>query len=342
MSRLLWQRTLANDGSTSTHHVVDTTRDKHYVVKVVSCTTENEVATMMDDVFLQRRVASECKSCVNVDDCFYHAITGFGGGYFLVVIIYEYGMGGELEMRVFNKKNPITDDQMLKWTAQIAKGLQKLHENHFIHRNLKPANVFLTEDLDAMVGDYPITKTYEGTLPVAATYTGGPTYLAPELLNENLMFPGVIGPPVDVWSLGCTVYYLCTGLEICLTAEGNLPKTMDKLLDAVPVRFGKTVREIIKMTLVWDIDERATLEEIIQLVLDEQTYREEMKEAEIRRRQAIIDLFERIDVDQSGSIDVDELFAAIKKDKWVKRLLGRNERLQPLLQPKKARAMFRK
>ena len=104
MSRLLWQRTLANDGSTSTHHVVDTTRDKHYVVKVVPCTTENEVATMMDDVFLQRRVASECKSCVNIDDCFYHAITGFGGGYFLVVIIYEYGMGGELEMRVFNKK----------------------------------------------------------------------------------------------------------------------------------------------------------------------------------------------------------------------------------------------
>ena len=52
----------------------------------------------------------------------------------LVVIIYEYGME-ELEMRVFNK-NPITDDQMLKWTAQIAKGLQKLHENHFIHRNL--------------------------------------------------------------------------------------------------------------------------------------------------------------------------------------------------------------
>ena len=183
-------------------------------------------------------------------------------------------------MRVFNKKNPITDDQMLKWTAQIAKGLQKLHENHFIHRNLKPANVFLTEDLDAMVGDYPITKTYEGTLPVAATYTGGPTYLAPELLNENLMFPGVVGPPVDVWSLGCTVYYLCTGLEICLTAEGNLPKSMDKLLDAVPVRFGKTVREIIKMTLVWDIDERATLEEIMQLVLDEQTYREE-KRAEI-------------------------------------------------------------
>ena len=95
------------------------------------------------------------------------------------------------------------------------------------------------------------------------------------------------------------------------------------------------------MTLVWDIDERATLEEIMQLVLDEQTYREEMKEAEIRRRQAVIDLFERIDADQSGSIDVDELFAAIKKDKWVKRLLGRNERLQ-LLQPKKLARCLRK
>ena len=137
-------------------------------------------------------------------------------------------------------------------------------------------------------------------------------------------------------------YYLCTGLEICLTAEGNLPKSMDKLLDAVPVRFGKTVREIIRMTLVWDIDERATLEEIMQLVLDEQTYREEMKEAEIRRRQAVIDLFERIDADQSGSIDVDELFAAIKKDKWVKRLLGRNERYNPYCSQKKLARCLRK
>ena len=62
--------------------------------------------------------------------------------------------------------------------------------------------------------------------------------------------------------------------------------------------------------------------------------------AELRHRQSIIDLFERVDADQSGEIDMDELFHAIKKDKWVKRLLGRNDRLQPLLQPKKARAMF--
>jgi Ca2+-binding EF-hand superfamily protein len=372
MSRLLWQRTLANDGSTSTHDVLDTSRNKRYVVKVVSCSSENEVATMMDDVFLQRRVASECLSCVNIDDCFYHAITGFGGGYFMVVIIYECGTGGELEHQVLEqaawdkiipphppdslktereikdwiKKHddtgppPITDDKVLMWTLQIAKGLKKLHENQFIHRNLKPSNVFLTESLNAMIGDYPITKTYEGTLPIAATYTGGPTYLAPELLNETLMFPGIIGPPIDVWSLGCTIYYLCSGLEICLTAEGNLPKPMDKLLDAVPVRFERTVRELIRMTLVWDVDERATLDEIIQVVEEEQFERQEAKQAEIRHRQSIVDLFERIDKDQSGSIDMDELFVAIRSDKWVKRLLGRNDRLQPLLQPGKARAMF--
>ena len=372
MSRLLWQRTLANDGSISTHDVLDTTRNRRYVVKIVPCTSEQEVATMMDDVFLQRRVASECLSCVNVDDCFYHAITGFGGGYFLVVIIYECGVGGELEHQVLEQAAwdkiipppppdylqkereikqwikdhddkgppPISDDKVLLWTMQIAKGLQKLHENQFIHRNLKPSNVFLTEDGNAMIGDYPITKTFEGTLPIAATYTGGPTYLAPELLNENLMFPGIIGPPIDVWSLGCTIYYLCSGLEICLTAEGNLPKSMDKLLDAVPVRFGRTVRDLIKMTLVWDIDERATLDEIMQFVGDEQLARQEAHEAELRHRQSIIDLFERVDADQSGAIDMDELFHAIKKDKWVKRLLGRNDRLQPLLQPKKARAMF--
>ena len=88
---------------------------------------------------------------------------------------------------------------------------------------------------------------------------------------------------------------------------------MDKLLDAVPVRFGRTVRDLIKMTLVWDIDERATLDEIMQFVGDEQLARQEAHEAELRHRQSIIDLFERVDADQSGAIDMDEMERCLKE-----------------------------
>jgi Ca2+-binding EF-hand superfamily protein len=340
ISRLLWQRTLANNGSTSTHHVYDTSRDKHYIMKVVPCSTENEVATMMDDTFLQRRVASECPYCVNVDDCFYHAVTGFGGGFYMVIILYECGMNGELADRVFDPKKPINDDQGLEWIGQMARGLQQLHDNQFVHRNVRPQNIFLSSKDIAMVGGYPVAKTFEATLPIAATYTGGPTYLAPELLDEARLFPGVVAPPIDVWALGCTIYYMCTGKEVCLTASGDLPVTMHKLLDGIPVRFETTIREVIRMSLVHDIDERATLEEIIATVDAEQAKRQNAKEAEIRHTESVTKLFHRVDKDGGGSIEMEELMHSIKTDKWVTKLLARNERLQPFLQPERVKKQF--
>jgi Ca2+-binding EF-hand superfamily protein len=340
VSRLLWQRTLSDNGAVSMHQVFDTARDKHYVMKVIPCSSENQVATIMDDTFLQRRVASECRYCVNVDDCFYHAVTGFGGGYYIVMILYECGTKGELAERVFDQSDPIDDELGLTWAGQIAQGLKKLHENQYIHRNLKPANVFISEDETAMIGDYPITKSFEATLPLAATYMGGPTYLAPELLKENLHFPGIISPPIDIWAFGCTIYYMCTGKEVCLTSEGFLPISMDKLMDSIPVRFETTIRQLIQITLVHNSEERATLDEIISIVQAEQNNRQNAREEELRHIQTVTDLFHRIDKDGGGEIEMHELLEAIETDRWVAKLLARNERLQPLLRPEKVMKTF--
>ena len=89
LGRLLWQKTLRADGQTHTHQVYDAARQKSYIIKFIPAANESEVATIMDDVYLIKRVASDCPNLVDVDDCFYHSVTGLGGGYYIVVCIFE-------------------------------------------------------------------------------------------------------------------------------------------------------------------------------------------------------------------------------------------------------------
>eukprot|EP00946_MAST-07B_sp_MAST-7B-sp1_P005293 g5293.t1 len=352
LGRLLWQRTLRADGQTHTHQVYDAARQKSYVIKFIPCANESEVATVMDDAYLIKRVASECRYLVDVDDCFYHSVTGVGGGYYIVVCIFECCEGGEAMKAVIDAAHGarprISDGQLLRWTEQASDALAALHEHQFVHRNLKPENMFLTAEgryaeghQDLKIGDYPITKTFEATLPEASTYIGAPRFLAPELLQQDF-FPGVIAPPLDVWALGCSVYYLATGKEICLRQDGSFPIPLEEMLLAVPARFGTPIRDIVRACLQLHPEDRPTAIDIGEIAHAELVAQENERNARKRNAKAITDLFELIDEDQSGYIELDELLKATQSNHRVIRLLKKSERLRPLLQPEKVRPFFEK
>ena len=346
LGRMLWQKTLRADGQTHTHQVYDAARQKSYIIKFIPAANESEVATIMDDVYLIKRVASDCPYLVDVDDCFYHSVTGLGGGYYIVVCIFECCIGGEARQAIVDAEHglrPIVHDgELLAWTKQAALAIGSLHDHQFVHRNLKPENIFLTtEDMNAnvKVGDYPITKTFEATLPEASTYVGAPRYLAPELLQQDF-FPGVIAPPLDIWALGCCVYYLASGKEICLREDGSFPKPLEDMLLAIPARFGTPLKDIIRSCLSLHPEERPSARQIAHVANEELVHQENERQARARNAKAIIDLFELIDEDQSGAIELDELLTATTHNRKVIRLLKKSERLRPLLQPEKVRPFF--
>ena len=348
MGRLLWQKTLRADGQTHTHQVYDAARQKSYIIKFIPCANESEVATIMDDVYLIKRVASDCPFLVDVDDCFYHSVTGLSGGYFIVVCIFECCVGGEARQAIINAEHGsrpmIHDGELLLWTTQTASAVGALHDHQFVHRNLKPENIFLTtndEKAGIKVGDYPVTKTFEATLPEASTYVGAPRYLAPELLQQDF-FPGVIAPPLDIWSLGCCVYYLASGKEICLREDGSFPKPLEEMLLAIPARFGTPLKDIIRQCLCLHPEERPSARQVARIADEELVAQENERQARHRNSKAIIDLFELIDEDQSGEIELDELLKATTSDRRVIRLLKKSERLRALLQPEKVRPFFEK
>lgn len=78
-----------------------------------------------------------------------------------------------------------------------------MHELEIMHRDIKSANVFLTQDMTAKLGDMNVSKIAQ--MGLNYTQTGTPYYASPEVWSEQ---PYDIKS--DIWSLGCVLYEMIT------------------------------------------------------------------------------------------------------------------------------------
>lgn len=83
-------------------------------------------------------------------------------------------------------------------------GLEYIHGQKILHRDIKSMNVFLQND-EIRIGDLGVAKVLSNTAAFAHTMVGTPYYLSPELCEEK---PYNIKS--DVWALGCVLYEMCT------------------------------------------------------------------------------------------------------------------------------------
>lgn len=119
----------------------------------------------------------------------------------------EFIEGGSLQQRL-TAEGRLGVDEAVKLVGQIARGLQHAHERNIVHRDIKPGNIMLTTEGDAVITDFGIVKMLEGSdmTRSAGAGIGTAEYMSPEQSEGKK-----VGPGSDLYSLGVVFYELLTG-----------------------------------------------------------------------------------------------------------------------------------
>jgi len=132
-------------------------------------------------------------------------------------IVMEYVPGETLE-NLIATRGALELPLALDYICQIANALDHAHRQGVIHRDLRPANVFVTGKGLLKVGDFGTSRFLE----IAAhgtTVIGSPPYMAPEQFEGRAVFAS------DIYSLGVSMYQMLTGdLPYEMPAPGDLDR----------------------------------------------------------------------------------------------------------------------
>src|SRR5262249_9634565 len=122
-------------------------------------------------------------------------------------LVLEYVEGIDLASRL-RWGEPMPVEQACDFTRQAAKGLQHLHNNNLVHRDIKPGNLMLTLEGGLKILDLGLVRDGGDSLTEDDALLGSLDYMAPEQA-EN---PHDVDSRADLYSLGCTLYHLLTGV----------------------------------------------------------------------------------------------------------------------------------
>ncbi|CAI8597668.1 unnamed protein product [Vicia faba] len=122
-------------------------------------------------------------------------------------IITEYLAGGSLRKYLHQQEpHSVPHELVLKLALDIARGMEYLHSEGILHRDLKSENLLLDEDMCVKVADFGIS-CLESQCGSAKGFTGTYRWMAPEMIKEKHHTK-----KVDVYSFGIVLWELLTGL----------------------------------------------------------------------------------------------------------------------------------
>ncbi|NOR12045.1 MAG: protein kinase, partial [Candidatus Aminicenantes bacterium] len=155
------------------------------------------------------------------------------------------------------ESGPLELDEALRIATQVAEGMQIAHKKGVIHRDIKSANIMVTEDNQAKIMDFGLARMMGTTLLTQeGTAMGTIAYMSPEQARGK-----EVDHRTDIWSFGVVLYEMLTG-ELPFKGEHeqavvySIRKDKPRPITEVNAEIPQAIEQVVDKALEKDADKR--------------------------------------------------------------------------------------
>ncbi|KAM6917911.1 mitogen-activated protein kinase kinase kinase kinase 5 [Lycodopsis pacificus] len=225
-------------------------------VKIIKLDPGDDFSIIQQEIFM-------------VKECMHHNIVAYFGSYLCrekLWICMEYCGGGSMQ-DIYHVTGPLSELQIAYVCRETIQGLGYLHDKGKMHRDIKGANILLTDNGDVKLADFGVAAKITATIAKRKSFIGTPYWMAPEVaaVEKN----GGYNQLCDIWAVGITsielaelqppMFDLHPMRALFLMSKGSFqpPKLKDKN------KWSNAFHNFVKMSLTKNPKKRPTAEKLL-------------------------------------------------------------------------------
>ncbi|XP_053567889.1 mitogen-activated protein kinase kinase kinase kinase 3 isoform X1 [Bombina bombina] len=207
---------------------------------------------------------------IMMKDCKHTNIVAYFGSYLRrdkLWICMEFCGGGSLQ-DIYHVTGPLSEQQIAYVSRETLQGLYYLHSKGKMHRDIKGANILLTDNGHVKLADFGVAAQITATIAKRKSFIGTPYWMAPEVAAVERK--GGYNQLCDIWAVGITsielaelqppMFDLHPMRALFLMTKSNFqpPKLKDKM------KWSNSFHHFVKMALTKNPKKRPTAEKLLQ------------------------------------------------------------------------------